>query len=364
MEQANSFTTLTPNSDTDLILRNPNAWNYTQPTTTAESSSEDETAETSDRSTISETSRNVTKKVESIRNLQKLIPCEDGATVDIRFHVSSTHLILSSPEFANMLSGRWSEGRGNNENQYKIIITDWSAEALFILLNIIHGHHRLIASHIDFNTIVGLAMICNYYKCQERVETFVDKWLVPFQMERPTQLSPGTTMQAMTAWVFIAWVFNKEELFNELIDVALKNCRTPLTGHLSLPINIIERVEARRQHLMMAILDYVYTLHESLISHKDGCSHRCSTLLLGNLVKHIRLYGYNLARQQGQSQLTGRSWKGLKAFAQGIRQPTFSYVNGPTHQCRFDIIKTEAHWKDVAKKAIDGCRFQDFKRLF
>lgn len=360
MNEESPFTTLTPNSDTELILRNPNAWNYTPPTIES-SEEEDATTETSDGSTIS--SRNVTKKVQSIRDLQELTPCEDGATVDIRFHVSSTHLILSSPIFANMLNGGWSESQRNSEDRYEIITTEWSAEALFILLNIIHGHHRFVANHIDFNTIVGLAMICDFYKCQEKVETFVDNWLAPFQMEKPTSLSPGTTMQVITAWVFIAWVFNKERLFNELIDVALKNCRAPLTGHLSLPNNIIERVEARRQHLMAKILDDVYTLHETLVSHHDSCSHRCSTLLLGNLVKHIRLYGYRLPRQQSQSQLIGRSWKGLKAFAQGIHRPTFSFVNA-THECRFDMIKTEAYWKDVAKKAIDGCRFQDFKRLF
>ncbi|CAG7562048.1 unnamed protein product [Fusarium equiseti] len=153
-----------PGIDTDLILRRPNGWNYTPPTTDS-SNEEDETAETSNGSTIS--SRNVTKKVQSIRDLQALIPFEDGATIDIRFHVSSTHLILSSPVFASMLNGRWKESQRNSEDRYEIITSGWGAEALFIFLNIIHGHHRFIANHIDFNNIVGLALICDFYKCQE-----------------------------------------------------------------------------------------------------------------------------------------------------------------------------------------------------
>ncbi|KAJ4138749.1 hypothetical protein NW768_002621 [Fusarium equiseti] len=370
----NPFTIIGPDSDTVLICRGLNrCWNEKPTTesscddattTAAEEEEEEEFTDVEDprfeirgQSTVY---RDVTEEVHSIRDLQNLAPCENGATLEIWFYVSSSLLVLSSRVFARMMNGRWKEGDKNSENMYTITTTDWNAEALFILLNIIHGQHQRVPDYIDFNTIVELGRICDYYDCHANVKIFVDKWLVPFGLHKPTPTFPGTTMENITTWILIAWVFNKAQLFNELVEVALKNCRGPLKGHPPLPTFLIARVEAHRQHLMKNILDYVYTLHESLIYHPDICPQRCATLLLGNITKHIRRNGYNIPRRQGE--LAGKSWVGMKQFAQGIHKPVFKYTSGPSHECRFEI-KTDAWWAEVSARVTDGCRFEDFKRL-
>lgn len=363
MEEKSAFTTIfTPNSDTELICRGLNRRKKTDDAATAEEESLNSGLRTLHVST--EMFRDVTKEIKTIRDLQELPYYKDGATTEIRFLVSSTHLIAASPVFAVMLNGNWAESRKNANNRYEIITSDWNAEALFILLNIIH--HGRVADYIDFSSIVELGRVCDYYKCHKVVEVFVDKWLVPFEMDRPNTISPGLSVENIATWIFIGWAFNKEQLFNELVEVALKNCKGPLTDDSSLPPFIITRIEARRQQLMKTILDYVYAFHESLISHVDYCPQRCPTLMLGNVTKHIRRSGLKIPREEGE--LDGRSWVSLRQFARNIVKPTylgqyFIQPRGPPHHCPFAMIKSESWWTETSKRVIDGCRFEDFKRL-
>ncbi|KAH6986586.1 hypothetical protein EDB80DRAFT_690734 [Ilyonectria destructans] len=65
----------------------------------------------------------------------------EGNQIPIRMRVSSRHLIFASPVFQIMLDGPFKEGTVCELGR-QIIVRTWDAEAITIILNIIHGHHR------------------------------------------------------------------------------------------------------------------------------------------------------------------------------------------------------------------------------
>ena len=89
-----------------------------------------------------------------------------------------------------------------------IDFTDDSAEARLILLRIAHCQFSKIPLRLESGMILDMAVLCDKYDCVGLVKPWLDMWLVDewSQYDRPGN----------EQWLFIAWVFGREQIFEAL----------------------------------------------------------------------------------------------------------------------------------------------------
>ncbi|CAG7559026.1 unnamed protein product [Fusarium equiseti] len=366
-----SILTFSPTGDTELILRRPN---FRKPNETKNESTSDETAPrnevvkldddktadqpTENEPTVPDVYSDQSSSVHNTDDLKALKASDEkGDPVQIRLRVSSAHLKLSCPFFKAMLDGPFSEGIRNKDNIFEVKTFEWNAEALVILLDIIHGHHRSLPKKVELDIFIEIAMLCDYYQCEEIVEVFADRWIAALEEDKPYE------EQATMNWMFIAWVFQKEQLFTSQVAVTLLHSRIPVQTDLPLPSTIVEKVEAQRLELINDVLDNLYGLHESLWVTNDDCNRECASMLLGSLMKQMREAGL-IPRPKGLLPSTLRSVIGLRKFVSGLETPVW-YVGRPyggaiKHECSFKN-KTQPWMDYMGTTFIDGFQFQDFR---
>ncbi|TVY49043.1 hypothetical protein LOCC1_G001345 [Lachnellula occidentalis] len=94
--------------------------------------------------------------------------------------------------------------------------SDDNGNALLLLLQIAHLQFRRVPDKVDFQLLHQVAVLCDLYDCVTLIEPWVESWITKAH-ELPMPLGSGVQDQ----WIFIAWVFGKEEIFG--------NCATTLT---------------------------------------------------------------------------------------------------------------------------------------
>lgn len=88
-------------------------------------------------------------------------------------------------------------------------------EALRILLRIAHLKFRDIPSQLSYKTLLNIAILCDQYDCVDLVVSFLPQWLSNEEVEskKPGQVN----------WLFIAWVFGRRKVFEELSKHLIRN---------------------------------------------------------------------------------------------------------------------------------------------
>jgi hypothetical protein len=145
-------------------------------------------------------------------------PGDAPGEVCYRMLVSSPHLVLASPVFQAMVEGPYAEGSTDHRGIYRFTTHGWNQEALVIVLDIIHGHHRSVPKSLDLEMLAKVAVIVDYYKCHEIVEVFADKWLKVLQKGRTDHYGKASML-----WLLISWVFSCPEIFERMAGLALKH---------------------------------------------------------------------------------------------------------------------------------------------
>lgn len=153
----------------------------------------------------------------------------EGNQILVRMRVSSRHLILTSPVFQTMLDGPFKEGT-ICESGRQIITRTWDVEAMTIILNIIHGHHREVPRSLSLETLAKLALVIDYYEFHEVVEVFVDVWLNKLTKDLPTAYGKESTL-----WLLVSWVFGRAEIFETMTRLAMKQSTNEI-AMIDLPI--------------------------------------------------------------------------------------------------------------------------------
>ncbi|KAF5012934.1 hypothetical protein FDECE_1045 [Fusarium decemcellulare] len=374
-----SILILDPKGDTELILRRPNLdQNEKEEEPCVESSSEAADGEPQTHKTPT-VFCDRSASIHTVADIRELKPDEDKTqSIEIRFRVSSPHLILASPVFKAMLDGPFSEGVRNERGFYEIKAFEWSAEALLILLNIIHGHHRSTPKTVDVSLLEQVAVLVDYYQCHEIVEVFADKWMAAHQDAFPKDYG-----NACMSWMFFAWVFSDEKLFKTMVSIAVRFSREPLQTSLPLPNTIVgksriihfilsepsnahpEKLESRRQFLINQVIDNVYGMLESLWATIDGCSVECSCMLLGSLMKQMRAHGLQIPRPAGwagqeKSVIEWRQF--INTLNSPAWRPDRQFGGSTKHECTFKD-KTLPWMEDMARTYMSGIEFEDFRSV-
>lgn len=164
---------------------------------------------------------------------------------DLRLHVtysnqyltwsgSSSSLSQASPVWNKMLgppvpvlSIRRIDGGYNDMREKEIDLSDDSGEALLILLRIAHCQFSKVPASLESKTILDMAVLCDKYDCVGLVNPWLNLWLVNEQKECS---KPGHE-----EWLFIAWVFGRENIFEALArklqrEMTVNECGDGLTS--------------------------------------------------------------------------------------------------------------------------------------
>ncbi|CVL03506.1 uncharacterized protein FPRN_11801 [Fusarium proliferatum] len=276
-----SLLVFAPKGDTDIALRKPNFRSHKEPLPEASDSEaaeeeheEDEKSKDKAQDDQKQLKRpawgyykDVTSSIQSLDDLKNLKPSYDGQNVELCYRVSSAHLILASPVFKAMLDGPFKESSHNKDGRFEVKTSECSAEALLILLDIMHGHHRDVPETIEISLLTEMAILVDYYECHEIVEMFAENWIASVIQEDDIEESDYQTNMSR---LFISWVFGKIELFNSVVYSIIKLTARPIRTDLPLPSTILDSLEQRRQSFTQQFLDKIYDLLDSFWSSDGG----------------------------------------------------------------------------------------------
>jgi hypothetical protein len=211
----------------------------------------------------------------------------DGSSTAIRYRVSSAHLTLASTVFRSMLKGCYEESRKNSQGLYEITAEEWDAEALLVVLDLIHGHNKSVPRSVSTNTLERIAIIVDYYRCHESMQFAADLWI-----SSPTIRYPVDFGEHSVTWLFIAWVFSWREVFEAMTLVSITMSEGLIETDLPIPISILRSIETHRQGLISEICEKVYDLVERLWNEPPSkTATECHSTFLGSLLKQIRASG-------------------------------------------------------------------------
>ncbi|KAF2656839.1 hypothetical protein K491DRAFT_715057 [Lophiostoma macrostomum CBS 122681] len=96
----------------------------------------------------------------------------------IHYHVSSRHLILASKIFRTMMTGEnWAQGFREDDGLFYTRPEQWDAEAFLVLMNVLHLQNRKVPRTLSLEMLAKIAVIVDFYECEEAVEVFSKMWI-------------------------------------------------------------------------------------------------------------------------------------------------------------------------------------------
>lgn len=139
--------------------------------------------------------------------------------------VSSKHMTLASPVFKAMLAPNvFQEGTIlATTGKVTVPLPDDDIDAFTILLYIIHARNNLVPLNVSVQQLTDITILVDKYLLHDAVCWFVDMWFKNLNNEglccsTSRVLSP----RELTKWLWIAWVFQKKELYKDLTKLAVK----------------------------------------------------------------------------------------------------------------------------------------------
>jgi hypothetical protein len=168
-------------------------------------------------------------------------------THEVQMRVSSKHLILASPTFRTSLgSDTFPEGRAlQTEGSVVVSLPDEDPDAMIILMHIIHGLSRRVPRHVSLETLTKLAVVVNHRQMHEVVKFFSDTWIE--NLKPLANLIPGSPTPEVLDWLFVYWVFQKEDEFRKASQVLERESDDTLEDEVDagppIPASIISKCE-------------------------------------------------------------------------------------------------------------------------
>lgn len=157
-----------------------------------------------------------------------------------RFRVSSRHLSIASPVFEQMLDGPWQQTMTADGSRREVQAHEWDSGALYILLNVLHGRIRQVPKEVSLEMLGKVAILVDYYKCHEAFEIFASMWIDG--LTGPTGLGPRRYGKDSMTWLFVSWVFQRKDMFQNMVRLALVNASDPIeTMQFPLPEALISK---------------------------------------------------------------------------------------------------------------------------
>lgn len=223
---------------------------------------------------------------------------------EVRFRLSSKHLISASEYFRRALTGSYKESASRVEPlpKYNISATGWDEEALKLLMDIIHGNSQNVPRSIDLDLLAKFAVLVDYYKCYDVVKFYSDTW-----MEEYVEF-PGYSRDFVLI-LFVSCIFFRRSTFTFLTQMLMQQIQGPLRS-LGLPFSesligpcpnmplcrnalltaSADQIERSRVDAVGRLLDGFHDLLQYL-STRDSCHFKCNAILTGSLYRGMFTQG-------------------------------------------------------------------------
>ncbi|CEL10861.1 hypothetical protein ASPCAL13969 [Aspergillus calidoustus] len=187
--------------------------------------------------------------------------------IRLRIRASSKHLVLASGYFARMFAGGFSEGLVlQSQGSVELQILHVNGLAFLLLMLIIHGRPRLVPRKVSKETLTDVAILVDYYQCQDPVEVFSDMWI------KDLEDVEETTSLASLQWVMISWVFKYNPKFKKASKAVVSDSPDTISSlGLPLPANILAKMNDQRISFLQNFID---GLHRQLEVITKGCLKR------------------------------------------------------------------------------------------
>ncbi|PNP78619.1 hypothetical protein FNYG_07965 [Fusarium nygamai] len=197
---------------------------------------------------------------DEMRSLQTCL--ENGDPNQVVFRVSAKHLCLASPVFRRMIQGQFKESEPNEQGLFEIRTSEWDAEALLIILDIIHGHHSSVPKRPSLDVIAQIGIIVDYDDCLEVVKIFFQHWHSSIKIWENYSTRPSGTANALdlldptahglpplphrvkpfddeaTTGLFMAWIVQDQARFRDLTVSAVVSTDALVETALPIPAKI------------------------------------------------------------------------------------------------------------------------------
>ena len=153
----------------------------------------------------------------------------------VTFRVSSHHLMQASLVFKAALTGGWKEGSTAAGGCYQINAEDWDAEAMRVVLSLVHSRTKAIPRCVTLEMLSKIAVLVDYYELHEAVHFCASLWIDTLRF-----LPPKVYGRDLILWICVSWVFKDAPLFNGMTKLAIEQSpgKVP-TFQLPIPEKVI-----------------------------------------------------------------------------------------------------------------------------
>jgi len=93
-----------------------------------------------------------------------------------------------------------------------------NSDALLILLRITHLQFANIPKRLPYETLLGVAVLCDQYDCRKLVRPWLADWLEDEWYESNRRCQEG--------WLFIAYYFGRRNIFSQLAMTCVLQANT------------------------------------------------------------------------------------------------------------------------------------------
>ncbi|KUJ06372.1 uncharacterized protein LY89DRAFT_410943 [Mollisia scopiformis] len=215
----------------------------------------------------------------------------------IEGEVSSHALCLASPVWEKFIFPPWNsnDAAETSDTAKPIDFSEDDSAALLTLFNIAHLRFHEVPACLPYKVLLQVAVLCDQYDCVNLVRP----WLSETQWLKDSADEAVKTDQEQ--WLFIAWVFGLEDVFDQLATHLVQTIQVQGDGEswrslTPMPPLIMESILSCRINLLASLLDIPYVLlnkYEAATDTIIHCIHRigyCDLVIYASILRNLRLY--------------------------------------------------------------------------
>ncbi|PYH42925.1 uncharacterized protein BP01DRAFT_267136, partial [Aspergillus saccharolyticus JOP 1030-1] len=241
--------------------------------------------------------------------------------------VSAKHLQLASPMLNRQLTGNFDEAQHLQQTgKVEITVESWDLEALLILLRIIHGQNRQVPQIISVSLCARIAVLVDYYACQEAVEIHLRAWKSHLETQVPTSYNATATIE----WIWVSSFFEMAEVFDRVTLLAIRHGDDHMES-TEFPIKpkIMDAINSHRESSISSVFNLISRWRSGLRQGVFGCNYECRCVDLGALEQSLFLANLH---EPPNPPFAGWSFESLVTHVQAFPKPKshcnlLTYIN-------------------------------------
>ncbi|SPJ75451.1 uncharacterized protein FTOL_05182 [Fusarium torulosum] len=239
-------------------------------------------------------------------------PESSKSPIEKHFICSKKHLTFASPRAAKIFSSSFKEATKEEDGFHH-----WKFDATFddkafdLVLKIIHGKTRDVPQRLNLDLSVAVASVVDDLQCYDALNYYGHGLLLGFPGLFGPSI-PNEINKTLVQYVFISFVFEHERLFKDstkaairFSDGAVPTFELPIradipsktfSGSQGLKLMREGHIEKSRLAISRNLTNALKGLEDRLIKGQLGCSHGCTSMLLGALIQGMKAVGLYPAR--------------------------------------------------------------------